>query len=101
MAELEPDSLFLVCGTNCYSPLCRHYRRKAGGGYEIEKQFRGRGFAPYHPLQNSSFLYTGGHLYAATVADFSGMDALIMKDQLRTEQYDFRQLNGRVGYQHN
>ena len=60
----------------------------------MEKQFRGRGFAPYHPSQNSSFLYTSGHLYAATVADFSGMDALIMKDQLRTEQYDLRHLNG-------
>jgi len=93
MAVLEPSTLFLVCGTNCYSPLCRHYRRKTEGGFEVEKQFRGRGYAPYHPSQNSSFLYTSGHLYAATVADFSGMDALIMKDQLRTEQYDFRHLN--------
>ena len=88
--------MVLICGTNCYSPLCRHYRRNKEGGYEVEKQFRGRGYAPYHPSQNSSFLHTSGHLYAATVADFSGMDALIMKDKLRTEQYDFRHLNGEV-----
>jgi len=33
-------------------------------------------------------------LYSGTVADFSGSDALIIKDQLRTEQYDFKHLNG-------
>jgi semaphorin 6 len=34
-----------------------------------------------------------GNLYAATVADFSGTDSLIIKNQLRTEQYDYRHLN--------
>ena len=37
----------------------------------------------------------GGDLYAATVADFSGSDSLIIKNQLRTEQYDFKHLNGK------
>ncbi len=38
--------------------------------------------------------FPGGELYSGTVADFSGSDALIIKDQLRTEQYDFKHLNG-------
>jgi semaphorin 6 len=39
-------------------------------------------------------VFTGGELFAGTVADFSGSDALIIKDQLRTEQYDYKHLNG-------
>ena len=35
----------------------------------------------------------GGELYSATVADFSGGDALIIRDQIRTEQYNLKQLN--------
>ena len=41
------------------------------------------------------FLFSSGHLYAATVADFSGTDSLIIKDSLRTEQYDYKHLNGK------
>ena len=42
-----------------------------------------------------SKIFLGGELYSGTVADFSGSDALIIKDQLRTEQYDFKHLNGK------
>jgi len=35
-----------------------------------------------------------GELYAGTVSDFSGLDPLIYKESLRTEQYDFKHLNG-------
>ena len=34
-----------------------------------------------------------GELYAGTVADFSATDALIIKNRLRTEQYDLKHLN--------
>ena len=40
-----------------------------------------------------SFFFSDGDLYSATVADFSATDSLIIKDNLRTEQYDFKQLN--------
>ena len=43
---------------------------------------------------NQDLLLSSGHLYAATVADFSGTDSLIIKDSLRTEQYDYKHLNG-------
>ena len=43
---------------------------------------------------NQDILISSGHLYAATVADFSGTDSLIIKDSLRTEQYDYKHLNG-------
>ncbi len=39
------------------------------------------------------FFLLDGDLYSGTVADFSASDALIIKDQLRTEQYDFKHLN--------
>lgn len=91
LSVIGPDRL-LVCGTNCYSPLCRHYQY-TDGQYRVEKEFSGRGYAPYDPTHNSTSLYTSGHLYAATVADFSGTDSLIIKDSLRTEQYDYKHLN--------
>lgn len=34
-----------------------------------------------------------GHLYSATVADFSSADPLIYREPQRTEQYDLKQLN--------
>ena len=37
-----------------------------------------------------------GELYSATVADFSASDALIIRDRLRTEQYELKHLNGRL-----
>ena len=37
----------------------------------------------------------GGKLYSGTVSDFSGSDALIIKDQVRTEQYNLKHLNGK------
>lgn len=91
LSVIGPD-LLLVCGTNCYSPLCRHYHYSEGQ-YRVEREFSGRGYAPYDPTHNSTSLYTSGHLYAATVADFSGTDSLIIKDNLRTEQYDYKHLN--------
>ena len=46
-------------------------------------------------IDNSFFFSpTDGELYAGTVSDFSGLDPLIYKDPLRTEQYDFKHLNG-------
>ena len=40
------------------------------------------------------YLFPGGKLYSGTVADFSGSDALIIRDRVRTEQYDLKHLNG-------
>ena len=39
------------------------------------------------------FLFVGGELYSGTVSDFSGSDALVIRDNLRTEQYDLKHLN--------
>ena len=72
---------------------CRHYKGEPGGGHSLVREFSGRGHAPFHPDHNSSYLYTRGSLYAATVADFSATDSLIIKNQLRTEQYDYMHLN--------
>ena len=53
----------------------------------------GNYFETYLKLLSNPDLFSG-HLYAATVADFSGTDSLIIKDSLRTEQYDYKHLNG-------
>ena len=39
--------------------------------------------------------FADGELYSGTVADFSAVDALIIKKRLRTEQYDLKHLNGK------
>ena len=33
-------------------------------------------------------------MYSGTVADFSATDSLIYRGELRTEQYDYKHLNG-------
>ena len=43
-------------------------------------------------LTDISF-FADGELYAGTVADFSATDPLILKQKLRTEQYDLKHLN--------
>lgn len=86
------DEEMLVCGTNAYNPLCRRYGRNASG-VEVLREFSGKGLSPYDPNHNSTAVFSDGELYAGTVSDFSGLDPLIYKDPLRTEQYDFKHLN--------
>ncbi|XP_018788297.1 PREDICTED: semaphorin-1A [Bactrocera latifrons] len=92
----------LLCGTNSYKPRCRHYapatsELSAAGGsgqrYEIVRDVEAQGLCPYSPAHNSTYAYADGQLYSATVADFSGSDPLIYRENLRTEQYDLKQLN--------
>ncbi|KAM8713522.1 hypothetical protein ACLKA7_013786 [Drosophila subpalustris] len=100
-----PDGQILLCGTNSYKPRCRHYAPveatpdavDAGAGnsmrYEITRDVEAQGLCPYSPAHNSTYAFADGHLYSATVADFSGGDPLIYRENLRTEQYDLKQLN--------
>ncbi|VEN64101.1 unnamed protein product, partial [Callosobruchus maculatus] len=54
----------------------------------------GIGLCPYDPEHNSTAVFSNGHLFSATVADFSATDPLIYREPLRTELSDLRQLNG-------
>ncbi|XP_071446030.1 semaphorin-1A-like isoform X2 [Hetaerina americana] len=91
LAKIDNERV-LICGTNAYKPLCRHYRFK-NGEYEVEKAYEGRGLCPYDPDHNSTGVYSEGELYTATVADFSGTDPLLYREPLRTERSDLKQLN--------
>lgn len=111
-ARLADDQL-LLCGTNSYKPRCRHYaplpddgqpmsstslpsRRHPGSqppSYEYVRDVEAQGLCPYSPVHNSTYAFADGKLYSATVADFSGGDPLIYRENLRTEQYDLKQLN--------
>lgn len=93
LAVVDTEEL-LVCGTNAYNPLCRNYSRNNGSVYEVTKEYSGKGYCPYDPRHNSTSIYTDGDLYSGTVSDFSGSDALIIKNQIRTGQYNLKELNG-------
>lgn len=71
--------------------ICFHFQN---GQIIIEKEMEGIGLCPYDPDHNSTSIYSNGHLFSATVADFSGTDPLIYREPLRTELSDLRQLNG-------
>ena len=44
---------------------------------------------------HEALFFADGELYSGTTADFSGSDALIYRDNIRTEQNDLRHLNGK------
>ena len=96
----------MVCGTNAFNPMCRHYTTTSPasvaesevGGLTVEEEFSGKGFCPHDPRHNSTAIFSEGNLYAATAADFSGLDALIITKRLRTQQYDLKQLNRKYTY---
>lgn len=88
-----PDKL-LICGTNSYKPLCRHYSINESGEYNLEKELEGTGICPYDPDHNSTAVFYNEQLFSGTVADFSGGDPLIYREPQRTERSDLKQLNG-------
>lgn len=51
---------------------------------------------PYDPEHNSTAVFSNGHVFSATVADFSGGDPLIYRERQRTERSDLKQLNGKT-----
>ncbi|KAL6443082.1 hypothetical protein ACFW04_002802 [Cataglyphis niger] len=57
------------------------------------KEKGGQARCPYDPQHNSTFVYVDGELYTGTVADFAGMDPIIYREPLQTEQYDSMSLN--------
>ncbi|XP_024884794.1 semaphorin-1A-like isoform X3 [Temnothorax curvispinosus] len=82
----------LVCATNAFKPMCRDYTVHAGN-YTIVKEKGGQARCPYDPQHNSTFVFVDGELYTGTVADFAGMDPIIYREPLQTEQYDSMSLN--------
>ncbi|XP_046999148.1 semaphorin-1A [Schistocerca americana] len=96
LAKSDPGKL-LVCGTNSFKPVCRDYVIE-NDGYTLEKERAGQALCPYDPRHNSTAVFVknpsgGGELYTGTVADFSGMDPIIYRHPLQTEQYDSMSLN--------
>lgn len=83
---------YLVCGTNAFKPMCREYADERGG-YVEKSERKGLGLAPFDPGHNSTAVLVGEDLYAGTVADFTGVDPIIFRKPLRTQQYDSVQLN--------
>lgn len=93
LAKTGPSNL-LVCSTNAFKPMCRDYVVQSGN-YTMASEKSAQALCPYDPQQNSTFVYVDGELYTGTVADFSGMDPIIYREPLQTEQYDSMSLNGK------
>ncbi|CAL4112675.1 unnamed protein product [Meganyctiphanes norvegica] len=91
LAEKE-DGVFLVCGTNAFKPLCREYTQLEDGSFSYTET-NGVGKCPFDPLHNSTYVFTDGDLYSGTVADFQGITPLIIKDNLKTDPNDYKELN--------
>jgi len=89
--ENDPDR-YLICGTNAYKPSCRTYVDERGS-YVMRDSKSGLGLAPFSPWHNSTAVLVNEDLYAGTVADFTGVDPIIFRKPLRTQQYDSTQLN--------
>ena len=62
LAKTEDDRL-LVCGTNAYDPRCRYYSHNETHT-SVDQEFSGKGFCPYDPRHNSTFLYTGKWVFS-------------------------------------
>ncbi|XP_076053695.1 semaphorin 1a [Oratosquilla oratoria] len=88
----KEKGLYLICGTNAFDPMCREYKLK-GGVLEIEREYAARGLCPFDPSHNSTAVYADKQLYVGTIADFAGLEPLIYREPLRTEQYDQSTLN--------
>ncbi|CAD6201382.1 GSCOCG00000185001-RA-CDS, partial [Cotesia congregata] len=91
LAKTSASNL-LVCATNAFKPMCRDYVVHSGN-YTMASEKAGQALCPYDPQQNSTFVHVDGELYTGTVADFSGMDPIIYREPLQTEQYDSMSLN--------
>jgi semaphorin 6 len=81
-----------VCGTNAFKPMCRDYVDERGA-FEMRSERSGLGLAPFDPAHNSTAVLAGDVMYAATVADFTGVDPIVFREPLRTQQYDSMHLN--------
>ncbi|XP_049280162.1 semaphorin-1A-like isoform X1 [Anopheles funestus] len=82
----------LSCGTNAFRPICRTYSIN-GNNYSMETEKPGQAMCPYDPTHNSTAVFVDNELYSGTVADFSGLDPIIYREHLQTEQYDSLSLN--------
>lgn len=87
----DPDR-YMICGTNAYKPACRDYVDERGT-FVLRDEQSGLGLAPFSPSHNSTAVLVGQHLFSGTVADFTGVDPIIFRKPLRTQQYDSTQLN--------
>ena len=95
--EKENREFYVICGTNAFKPQCRTYTVDFSNH---SNDMSGVGFSPYDPTHKSTSVLHHGSIYSATVADFGGVDPLIYKAPLRTEQYELKHLNRNTRINH-
>ena len=76
LAKQDNTSL-LVCGTNSYNPRCRSYLRNKDGSYEVAREQSGRGYCPYDPRHNSTFMFTGELIFLTPLLHFNTLQLFL------------------------
>ncbi|XP_061172628.1 semaphorin-1A-like isoform X2 [Saccostrea echinata] len=94
----KPSGELYVCGTNAFKPKCRTYVKSEEMTYVMKAEEKGIGHCAFDPSHNSTYVFSDGKLFSATVSDFSERDPLIFstdygRNILRTEQHDSKWLN--------
>ncbi|XP_052696848.1 semaphorin-1A-like isoform X1 [Crassostrea angulata] len=94
----KPSGELFVCGTNAFKPKCRSYVKSEEMTYVMSGEEKGVGQCAFDPRHNSTYVFSDGKLFSATVSDFSERDPLIFSTSngpsgLRTEQHDSKWLN--------
>ncbi|XP_078314286.1 semaphorin-1A-like isoform X3 [Crassostrea virginica] len=94
----KPSGELFVCGTNAFKPKCRSYVKNEEMTYVMKEEAKGVGQCAFDPRHNSTYVFSDGKLFSATVSDFSERDPLIFSTSngptgLRTEQHDSKWLN--------
>lgn len=80
----QNNTSLLVCGTNSYNPRCRQYlRNNEDGSYEVAREQSGRGYCPYDPRHNSTFMFTGELIFLTPLLHFNTVNfSCTLSDQL-------------------
>lgn len=71
---------FVLCGTYALRPTCAEFE-----GASLQRTFSGTGISPFRSSFRSPFLTHRQHLYTASVTDFSGSDALLLRKNISRE----------------
>ncbi|XP_046731789.1 semaphorin-4E-like isoform X2 [Silurus meridionalis] len=84
------DGRMYVCGTNAFSPACKHLSYTNGELTLENKTLNGYGKCPFDPFQRYVYEFFDDELYSATSMDFLGRDMAIMRhpDRIRTVDSD-------------
>ncbi|KAI1883039.1 hypothetical protein AGOR_G00241130 [Albula goreensis] len=79
-----------VCGTNAYSPTCRHIKYTEEQLVMEETLEDGKGKCPFDPFQRYTSVMVDGDLYSATSNNFLGSEPVVMRSSANPVRTEFK-----------